>query len=69
MADDNVDKQVVDDFGSEWSRFDQGDVDEGELRAIFEAYFRIFPWDSLPDAAVGFDLGAGSGEPGVGERR
>lgn len=27
----------------------------------FERYFSVFPWEDLPDAAVGFDAGCGSG--------
>ncbi|HXG23979.1 MAG TPA: methyltransferase domain-containing protein, partial [Chthonomonadales bacterium] len=27
----------------------------------FDAYFAVFPWELLPDKAVGFDLGCGSG--------
>lgn len=60
-AQDNIDHDVVEDFGSEWTKFDQLDVDEAELQAIFDAYFRTFPWDKLPADAVGFDMGAGSG--------
>lgn len=28
---------------------------------MFESYFRIFPWDRLPHAAIGFDAGCGTG--------
>ena len=57
----NLDPAVVEGFGQEWSRFDQSAVQAGELRALFEAYFAVFPWASLPANAVGFDLGCGSG--------
>ncbi|CAN5909829.1 hypothetical protein BH11MYX4_BH11MYX4_00220 [soil metagenome] len=57
----NVDKQTVEGFGDEWSRFDQSALDATELEAIFAQYFQIFPWDSLPPNPVGFDLGCGSG--------
>ncbi|MFL6244840.1 MAG: class I SAM-dependent methyltransferase [Thermoanaerobaculia bacterium] len=57
----NLDRRTVEDFGREWSRFDQSAVDERELRAAFEGYFRGFPWQELPANAVGFDLGCGSG--------
>lgn len=57
----NVDKQVVADFGDEWARFDQSGVADQELRALFEEYFSVFPWDTLPPEASGFDLGCGSG--------
>ncbi|MDQ3280749.1 MAG: class I SAM-dependent methyltransferase [Acidobacteriota bacterium] len=57
----NVDETVVSGFGDEWSRFDQGAVPETELRELFDAYFDIFPWQSLPKDAVGMDVGCGSG--------
>lgn len=57
----NRDDATVDGFGDEWRRFDQRAVDDAELRALFDAYFAVFPWDALPADAVGFDLGCGSG--------
>ncbi|MBV8546769.1 MAG: class I SAM-dependent methyltransferase [Acidobacteria bacterium] len=57
----NVDDAVVDGFGDEWSRFDQSEVPELETQQRFEEYFGIFPWHELPPAAVGLDLGCGSG--------
>lgn len=57
----NTDNAVVEAFGEEWSKFDQNDADPAELRAIFELYFAIFPWDELSRDAIGFDLGCGSG--------
>ena len=57
----NIDKQVVDGFGDEWSRFDQSALDADELQRMFDNYFNIFPWDAIRPDAVGFDLGCGSG--------
>ncbi|QQS32209.1 MAG: class I SAM-dependent methyltransferase [Acidobacteriota bacterium] len=57
----NIDKKVVEGFGDEWSRFDQSALTEEELGRLFDNYFNIFPWDRLPENAVGFDLGCGSG--------
>lgn len=57
----NIDHHVVKAFGDEWTRFDQQVLSHGELRTIFDQYFRIFPWSTLPTQAVGFDLGCGSG--------
>ncbi len=57
----NIDETVVSGFGSEWTRFDHSDISPGQLVGIFEQYFRLFPWDSLPENAVGFDLGCGTG--------
>lgn len=57
----NIDVKTVEGFGEEWSKFDQSELDEAERLQIFESYFRVFPWESLPKEAVGFDLGCGSG--------
>lgn len=57
----NVDIQVVEGFGDEWKRFDYSGFSQTELKEMFNGYFRIFPWENLPDGAVGFDLGCGSG--------
>ena len=58
---ENIDRKVVAGFGDEWSRFDQSELDDVELRQMFDNYFNIFPWESLPNGSVGFDLGCGSG--------
>jgi SAM-dependent methyltransferase len=57
----NLDPETVLGFGAEWKAFDFESADEGELDALFADYFSIFPWELLSDAAVGFDMGAGSG--------
>ncbi len=57
----NLDKNVVDGFGDEWSRFDQSELSAEEHEKMFDNYFNIFPWENLPENAVGFDLGCGSG--------
>lgn len=61
MSTRNMDSKTVEGFGREWADFDQSALSQGELRTMFEEYFEIFPWDTLPPAAVGFDLGCGSG--------
>ena len=58
---DNVHHRTVQSFSKEWSRFDQEDVDADELERLFEEYFAIFPWESLPERARGADIGCGSG--------
>jgi len=58
---DNFHERTVHDFGREWSRFDQAGLSDAESAAIFEQYFGVFPWSSLPPNPVGFDLGCGSG--------
>ncbi len=57
----NVDAKTVEGFGEEWSRFDQTGMSETELNEQFARYFAVFPFDQLPENAVGFDLGCGSG--------
>ncbi|NNE65739.1 MAG: class I SAM-dependent methyltransferase [Pyrinomonadaceae bacterium] len=57
----NIDSNVVEGFGDEWSRFDQSALTPEELEKLFDNYFNIFPWETLPTEAVGFDLGCGSG--------
>ena len=57
----NVDQNVVESFGREWSKFDQRDADTSELESVFQSYFAIFPWAELQAHAEGFDLGCGTG--------
>jgi SAM-dependent methyltransferase len=57
----NIDARTVEGFGAQWARLDQSPVPPDELEATFASYFDIFPWNSLPPDAVGFDLGCGSG--------
>lgn len=57
----NLDKATVDSFGDEWGRFNQSSLPQQEAQEIFDKYFSIFPWKSLPNHAEGFDLGCGSG--------
>lgn len=57
----NIDDQVVRDFGSEWSRFDQSNLSQSDHQGMFDGYFHIFPWHELPSNSVGADIGCGSG--------
>jgi ubiquinone/menaquinone biosynthesis C-methylase UbiE len=63
-TDNNLDLQVTRGFGQEWSTFRQ-DVDHlsrEQRQAIFDDYFRIFPWHLLPPGGgVGLDVGCGTG--------
>ena len=58
---ENIDRSTVRDFGREWQRFDQRAVSNVEMARTFDEYFAIFPWETLPKDAVGFDAGCGSG--------
>ncbi|MCP4105932.1 MAG: class I SAM-dependent methyltransferase [Desulfobacteraceae bacterium] len=58
----NIDRQVVCGFGDEWQRFPQDKLDQAEKQRIFNAYFKIFPWELLnAGKSVGADIGCGSG--------
>jgi ubiquinone/menaquinone biosynthesis C-methylase UbiE len=59
----NIDPDVAAGFGHEWSTFQQGESEflPVDREAIFRAYFHIFPWNGLPPAPVGMDVGCGSG--------
>jgi ubiquinone/menaquinone biosynthesis C-methylase UbiE len=58
----NVDERTVRSFGEEWSTYDQSRlVNHEKMSQRFNEYFAIFPWDSLPNDAVGADVGCGSG--------
>lgn len=57
----NLDASTVDGFGDEWSRFQQEKLDIVDRELMYDDYFRVFPWESLPVNAVGADVGCGSG--------
>ena len=57
----NLDKSVINDFGHEWSEFDQSKIEYTELKKLFNQYFNIFPKKILNKKVTGFDLGCGSG--------
>lgn len=57
----NYDTQVVRGFGDEWSRLNQADLSEPDRRALFDNYFRIFPWELVSVHSSGADIGCGSG--------
>jgi len=58
----NADQRTIDSFGAEWGRFDQTTVAAGESHALFEQYFRIFPWSEIPSGGgTAADFGCGSG--------
>jgi SAM-dependent methyltransferase len=64
VADNNLDVRVARGFGREWSTFrqDADHLSQAQRQAIFDDYFRIFPWHLLPpDGGVGLDAGCGTG--------
>lgn len=58
---ENIDRAVVKDFGSEWSRFDQARLDATDRAEMFQDFFHVFPWSNISPRAVGADVGCGSG--------
>lgn len=57
----NIDPKTVEGFGEEWAAFAQDRLTPEEYQILFDSYFSIFPFDTLPADAEGFDLGCGSG--------
>jgi SAM-dependent methyltransferase len=63
-ADNNLDLRVAQGFGREWSSFrqDADHLSQAQRQAIFDDYFRIFPWQLLPpNGGIGLDAGCGAG--------
>jgi SAM-dependent methyltransferase len=57
----NLIAKMVTYLRSEWSRSDQSGLSAADQLEVFEDYFHIFPWDSLPPDSIGADIGCGSG--------
>ena len=53
----NIDPKTVSSFGVEWVRFDQEALGDAKHAFLFDTYFHIFPWDSLPEESEGFSMG------------
>jgi len=58
---ENLDSKTVEGFGKEWKEFNQKGLSAEERKFLYDKYFNIFPWDSLPPNASGIDVGCGSG--------
>lgn len=57
-----TDERVIRSFGEQWQQFrHDSSLNDADLRASFESYFKVFPWDDLPRDAVGADVGCGTG--------
>lgn len=59
----NIDSKTVESFGSEWNfySYSESQLPLADRIALFDSYFHIFPWSSLPPKAIGADVGCGSG--------
>ena len=54
-------KKIISDFGDEWEKFNQFDVDKDELLKIYKDYFFVNPWTEKESMCEGIDLGCGTG--------
>ena len=69
----NIDRETVEGFGDEWSRFDQSELSADELRDVGGRYFSLLPMGTLTSTMKVMDVGCGSGRwatlvaPHVGE--
>jgi ubiquinone/menaquinone biosynthesis C-methylase UbiE len=61
MAKENYDSNVIDDFGDEWTAYDQSSIDVKEYEKYFLEYFKIFSWDENIVNGTGADFGCGTG--------
>ncbi len=55
-----ADPDALPGFPGDWTRLPNA-LPAAESRGIFDDYFAIFPWDTLPVHAVGADIGCGTG--------
>ena len=59
--DNNVDWEVVSDFGDEWEEFQFNKDNSDILLKAWQQYFNIFPWNDISKNSNGFDMGCGTG--------
>ncbi|MBI2069093.1 MAG: class I SAM-dependent methyltransferase [Elusimicrobia bacterium] len=57
----NIDQKTVSSFGCQWTLLNQAALQPFDQEAMFNLYFRLFPWGKLPSESTGFDLGCGTG--------
>lgn len=57
----NSSKQVIQDFGNEWVKYNYSKINKKFLYKNFIQYFQIFPLKSLNKNMEGFDMGCGTG--------
>lgn len=61
MIKNNIDPEVVSDFGDEWEAYDQSSVALEELERQFLDYFKLFAWGEKVCNGTGADFGCGTG--------
>jgi len=54
-------KRLIDEFGKEWTRFDQSKLSSYEHNVLFGNYFKILPKNFFKSKLICADLGGGSG--------
>lgn len=59
IADKNIDKKVVEDFGDEWVKFHQ--FEDSEISRIGDMYFDIIKEDMINENIYVLDIGCGTG--------
>ena len=57
----NLEKEVINDFGNEWRAYNQSSLKKSEIEKLFVNYFQLFPFDRINKKSIGFDMGCGSG--------
>ena len=53
--------KIINDFGDEWEKFDQRNLNYAQNKKIFDDYFKIFPFNEISKKSIGADFGSGSG--------
>ena len=56
--------KIINDFGNEWEKFNQIELNKTELKKIFEDYFSILPKKVLNKKVKVIDVGCGTGRWG-----
>ena len=53
--------KIIKDFGDEWEKFNQSNVNIKQNKSIFNDYFKIFPFNEINESSIVADFGSGSG--------
>lgn len=54
-------ERTIANFGDEWTWFDQTDLADADVHAVFDGYFRLVDWARLGEEPLCLDAGCGSG--------
>lgn len=61
MSQKNIDQHTVNSFGDQWAYFDHDESQRDDIQFLFDRYFALIDWSTLPKDAAGFDAGCGTG--------